>query len=97
MLAKFLYSHKFPLQIVGKVLVVVVKFLSVYSFTCLFICLFVCLLCLVLLLMHFNVFVMILHVCEIPAFALIPLLTSIYSIRLNRRAFEAAPYENGLK
>ena len=42
MLVKFLHSHKIPLQIAGKVLVLVVKILLVYCFTCLFICLFVC-------------------------------------------------------
>ena len=46
MLVKFLHSHKIPLQIAGKVLVLVVKILLVYCFTCLFICLFVCLLAL---------------------------------------------------
>ena len=40
MLVKFLHSHKIPLQIAGKVLVLVVKILLVYCFTCLFICLF---------------------------------------------------------
>ena len=42
MLVKFLHSHKIPLQIAGKVFVLVVKILLVYLFTCLFVSLFVC-------------------------------------------------------
>ena len=43
MLLKFLHSHKIPLQIAGKVFVLVVKILLVHLFTCLFVSLFVCL------------------------------------------------------
>ena len=42
MLVKFLHSHKIPLQIAGKVFVLVVKILLVHLFTCLFVSLFVC-------------------------------------------------------
>ena len=43
MLVKFLHSHKIPLQIAGKVFVLVVNILLVYVFVCLCVCVFVCL------------------------------------------------------